>query len=105
MTDDDKLLIREQRFARALDLRFIIALLFLIFGVLITFSGFTATNEEIERAAGINISLWTGIGCLALSSVFGIWVLRAPPELPQSIADTTDDSSTTDTPSTTDTSA
>lgn len=71
------------RTARLLDLRFVIAVMFALFGVLVTASGFTASDEEIEQAAGINISLWTGLGLLALSAFFGIWVLRVPPDVPQ----------------------
>jgi hypothetical protein len=69
--------------ARLLDLRFVIAVMFAIFGILVTASGFTASNEEIQQAAGINISLWTGLGLLTLSAFFGIWVLRVPPDVPQ----------------------
>ena len=88
----DRQLVKEQRYARLLDLRFIIALLFLIFGVLVTVSGFTASDKELEQAAGINISLWTGAGCLLLSAVFGLWVIKAPPDIPHSIeADDEDD--------------
>jgi len=78
------------RRARLLDLRFVIATMFAIFGVLVTASGFTASNEEIEQAAGINISLWTGIGLLALSAGFTVWVLRVPPDLPQPHAGATE---------------
>ncbi|MFN8125652.1 MAG: hypothetical protein U0R64_03990 [Candidatus Nanopelagicales bacterium] len=71
------------RAARMLDLRFVIAVMFAIFGVLVTLSGLTASNEEIDRAAGINISLWTGLGLLLLSAFFGIWVARVPPDVPE----------------------
>lgn len=71
------------RHARLMDLRFVIATMFAIFGVLVTASGFTADNEEIEQAAGINISLWTGIGLLLLSGCFTLWLVRVPPDVPE----------------------
>ena len=69
--------------ARLLDLRFVIAAMFAIFGVLVTLSGFTASNEDIDQAAGINISLWTGLGMLLLSGGFTVWVVMAPPDVPE----------------------
>lgn len=71
------------KYARLLDLRFVIAVMFAIFGVLVTASGFTASNEDIEQAAGINISLWTGLGMLLLSAGFAIWLAMAPPDVPE----------------------
>lgn len=70
------------RAARLLDLRFIIAALFAIFGVIVTLTGVFATPAEVAKAAGINISLWTGIGLLLVSGFFALWLLRAPPEVP-----------------------
>lgn len=69
--------------ARMLDLRFVIAVMFVIFGVLVTGTGLTASPDEIEQAAGINISLWTGLGLLGLAAFFGLWLLRVPPDVPQ----------------------
>ena len=71
------------KYAKFMDLRFVIATMFAIFGVLVTVSGFTTTNEEIEQAAGINISLWTGVGLLLLSAGFGVWLLLVPPDVPE----------------------
>ncbi|MDZ7577693.1 MAG: hypothetical protein U0904_05915 [Candidatus Nanopelagicales bacterium] len=71
------------RFARFLDLRFVLAALFAIFGVLVTLTGIFATPAEVAKAAGINISFWTGIGLLIVSGIFTLWLLSAPPEVPQ----------------------
>ena len=67
--------------SRLLDLRFVIAVMFLIFGVLVTLSGFQATPEDIERAGGINISLWAGLAMLLLSGAFWLWLIKAPIEV------------------------
>ncbi len=71
------------RHPRLLDLRFVIAAMFAIFGVLVTASGVFAEPDQIERAGGINISLWTGIALLLLSGGFALWVWRAPPDVPE----------------------
>ena len=78
---------RAVRYARLMDLRFVLALLFGIFGVIVTYTGIVAGPEEIEKAAGINISLWTGLALLLLSTVFTVWLLRSPPEVPTSTSD------------------
>lgn len=72
------------RLSRLLDLRFAIALLFLIFGVLVTGAGILADEAEVEQAGGINISLWTGLAMLALSGFFFLWLSRAPLEVAHS---------------------
>ncbi len=80
------------KYAKFMDLRFVIAVMFAIFGVLVTASGFTASNEEIEQAAGINISLWTGVGLLLLSAGFGVWLLLVPPDVPEGhVVDSSDE--------------
>ncbi len=73
--------------SRLLDLRFAIGLLFFIFGVLVTVAGFTVDDAEVAQAAGINISLWTGLAMLVLSAVFFGWLLRAPIEVAHSRAE------------------
>ena len=69
---------------RLLDLRFSIALLFAIFGVLVTGAGLFASDDEVAQAAGINISLWTGGAMLLLSGFFFAWLLTAPVEVAHS---------------------
>lgn len=68
---------------RLLDLRFVIALMFAIFGILVTAAGVVAPPDQIDKAAGINISLWTGLAMLLLSAGMGLWVVLAPPDVPE----------------------
>lgn len=70
--------------SRLLDLRFVIAVLFLIFGVLVTGAGLLAGDADIAQAGGININLWTGGSMLVLSGVFFLWLTRAPVEVAHS---------------------
>ncbi|MDA9912836.1 hypothetical protein N9D66_00060 [Candidatus Nanopelagicales bacterium] len=87
-SDED--LLRAKKYARLMDLRFVIACLFAIFGIIVTLTGVFASPEEINKAAGINISLWTGLFLLAFSASFWIWVFRSPPEVPTSSEVTSD---------------
>jgi hypothetical protein len=67
------------RLAKIFDLRTFIGVLFVIFGVIVTITGFMATEADIEKAAGINIALWVGVMMLATGAVFLAWVLFKPP--------------------------
>ena len=64
--------------AKLFDLRIMIGGLFTVYGVALTISGFFTTPEELEKAAGININLWLGLGMLALGLVFLLWARLSP---------------------------
>jgi hypothetical protein len=68
----------DARAANLFDLRRIIGGLFLVYGVLLTFLGLTDSQPEIDRAAGVNINLWAGLGMLALAIFFIVWALVRP---------------------------
>jgi hypothetical protein len=70
---------RAETVAKLLDLRMFIGSLFVVFGIIVTFRGLTATAAEIAKAAGINLSLWTGLLMLATGIVFVAWTLISPP--------------------------
>ncbi len=64
--------------AKLFDLRIMIGGLFTVYGVALTISGFFTTPEELEKAAGININLWLGIGMLVLGLLFLLWARLSP---------------------------
>ncbi|MFI6357675.1 hypothetical protein ACIBJF_34735 [Streptomyces sp. NPDC050743] len=70
--------------ARIFDLRRIIGGLFVVYGVIVTVTGITDSQAAIDKAQGVNINLWTGIGMLLLGIFFLAWLkLRpTPPPLP-----------------------
>ncbi|MEV7243290.1 hypothetical protein ACWDXT_05325 [Streptomyces sp. NPDC003236] len=70
--------------ARIFDLRRIIGGLFVVYGVIVTIVGITDSQSAIDKAQGVNINLWTGIGMLLLGVFFLAWLkLRpTPPPLP-----------------------
>ena len=40
--------------------------------------GLTESDAEIEKAAGVNINLWAGLGMLALAAIFLVWAFTRP---------------------------
>lgn len=71
------------RTARLFDIRLVIALLFVIYGLVLTVMGANPTPEQIAKAAGININLWSGIGMLAFAVVIGAWAFLRPVRVPE----------------------
>ena len=72
--------------ARLFDIRRIIGGLFVIYGVIVTIAGLTDDDAAIDKAEGVNINLWTGLGMLLLGLFFLAWLkLRptAPPPPPR----------------------
>jgi hypothetical protein len=70
---------RAETIAKIFDLRMFIGSLFVIFGVIVTVRGLTASAAEIDRAEGLNLSLWTGLIMLATGIFFVAWTLISPP--------------------------
>jgi hypothetical protein len=64
--------------ANLFDLRRIIGGLFVVLGVLLTILGLFDSQEEIDKAAGVNINLWAGLGMLAVGLLFVAWALLRP---------------------------
>jgi glucose uptake protein GlcU len=73
------------RGAGAFDIRLIIALLIGVYGLVLTIMGvgFT-TAADLEKAAGVNINLWAGIGMLVFSALFVLWARLRPLVITQS---------------------
>jgi Na+/proline symporter len=73
------------------DLRVVIALLFLIFGVVVTVSGLVA-NSAVSASGdpvGVNVNLWTGIPMLIFAVLMGLWAFLRPvqPDAPAPVED------------------
>ena len=67
--------------AKLFDLRTFTGGLFLIFGAIVTVVGIGASDADIRKAAGINLSLILGLVMLVMGAFFIIWMLMRPPEL------------------------
>ncbi|MDA3628029.1 hypothetical protein [Saccharopolyspora oryzae] len=73
--------------AGAFDIRTVIALLFAIYGVVITVVGVVQPQSEIDKSAGVNINLWAGIGMLVFAAVFIAWARLRPIRVPDEVGE------------------
>ena len=64
--------------ARLFDIRRIIGGLFVLYGVIVTIAGLTDDDAAIDKAEGVNINLWTGVGMLLLGLFFLAWLKLRP---------------------------
>jgi hypothetical protein len=60
------------------DLRRIIGGLFIVYGLLLFVLGLFDSQEEIDKAAGVNINLWAGLGMLVFGLLMIVWALTRP---------------------------
>jgi len=61
------------------DLRTVIAILFVFYGVILTIMGlFFVTPIEIVKAGGLNINLWSGIVMILVAAGFFLWARLRP---------------------------
>ena len=61
------------------DLRTVIAILFLVYGVVLTVMGFASNSpEELAKSGGIDINLWSGIVMIVIGAAFVAWALLRP---------------------------
>lgn len=66
--------------ANRFDLRRIIGGVFLIYGVILTVVGIIGSDEVKNKAAGINVNLWTGLAMLVVGAMMVAWALMRPVE-------------------------
>ncbi len=69
---------RTERAANLFDLRRIIGGVFVVWGVLLTVLGLTESEAEMQKAAGININLYAGLGMLIFGLAFLAWAFLRP---------------------------
>ena len=73
------------------DLRTVIAILFIFYGVILTIMGlFFVTPIDIVKAGGININLWSGFIMVLVAAGFFAWARMRPLAPPPSDADVDD---------------
>jgi hypothetical protein len=66
--------------ANRFDIRRIIGALFLLYGVILTVVGAFGSDEIKNKAAGLNVNLWTGIAMLVFGALMVTWALTRPVE-------------------------
>jgi hypothetical protein len=75
MSDTDN---RAERAANLFDLRRIIGGVFTAWGILLIVLGLFDSQAEIDKAAGVHINLWAGIGMLVVGLLFLLWAFTRP---------------------------
>jgi hypothetical protein len=66
------------RTANRFDIRRIIGGLFVLYGVILLITGAVGSDEVKNKAAGINVDLWTGLGMLVVGVLMIVWALARP---------------------------
>ena len=84
---------RAARAATLFDVRRFIGGLFLLYGLILFILGIGASDAEVEKAAGVNVNLWTGLAMLVVGAIFIAWALWRP--LGQELAEAEAESETT----------
>jgi hypothetical protein len=59
--------------ARLFDVRLVIGGLFVVYGLIVGTLGVFDSKAEIDKAQGVRINLWTGLGMLAVGLTFLVW--------------------------------
>jgi len=80
MTESDEQEIQEARLANRFDIRRLIGAVFLIYGLVLTALGAFGSSHVKNKAAGLNIDLWAGIGMLVFAALMIAWALMRPVE-------------------------
>jgi hypothetical protein len=78
MSDEE----RRSAAARLFDVRRVIGGLFVAYGLIVGAAGLFDSRAEIDKAEGVRINLWAGLGILALGLVFLVWQWLRPAEPP-----------------------
>jgi hypothetical membrane protein len=73
--------------ARLFDVRRVIGGLFVVYGLVVTLIGIFDNKSEIDKAQGVRINLWAGLGMLVLGLLFLLWQYLRPAEAPSAPSD------------------
>ena len=69
---------RAARAANLFDVRRFIGGLFLLYGLILFILGIGASDADVDKAAGVNVSLWTGLAMLVVGAIFLAWAFWRP---------------------------
>jgi uncharacterized membrane protein len=68
------------------DIRNIIGLLLLIYGIVVLVMGLVSTSDiDKSKAGGINANLWAGIGMAVVGALFIFWAVTKPIVVPDDL--------------------
>jgi hypothetical protein len=85
VSTSDEQEIREAQLANRFDIRRLIGGVFVVYGSILTALGLFGSSHVKNKAAGINIDLWAGLGMLVFAGLMIAWALLRPvePEPPE----------------------
>jgi hypothetical protein len=66
------------RIANRFDIRRIIGGVFVLYGVVLAITGIVGSDEVKNKAAGLNVDLWTGLAMLVFGGLMIFWALARP---------------------------
>ena len=69
---------RDARAANLFDVRRFLGGLFLIYGTILLVLGLGASDADVDKAAGVNVNLWTGLAMLIVGALFLFWAFTRP---------------------------
>src|SRR6185312_15085262 len=75
-TDEDE--IKAARAANRFDIRRIIGGVFILYSLILIALGIFGSAHVKNKAAGINVDLWTGLGMLIFGALMVFWALTRP---------------------------
>jgi drug/metabolite transporter (DMT)-like permease len=70
--------VQAARLANRFDIRRIIGGLFVLYGVILVITGAFGSDEVKNKAAGVNVDVWTGLGMLVVGLLMLAWALSRP---------------------------
>jgi len=69
---------RNARAANLFDVRRFIGGLFVLYGLILLVMGIGASDADVDKAAGVNVNLWTGLAMLLVGAFFLAWAFTRP---------------------------
>ena len=72
------------------DIRTIIGLLLGVYGVILVITSFFTSDEQLAKADGVDVNLWTGLGLVVAAIVFIAWARLRPIVVPDDAQDSHD---------------
>ena len=67
------------------DIRFIIAALMGVYGLILLLTSFFTSDTQLDRADGLNVNLVGGIGMIVVAVLFGLWARLRPIIVPDHV--------------------
>jgi len=82
-TDEEE--VEAARAANKFDIRRLIGALFILYSLILIALGIFGSHHIKNKAAGINVDLWTGLGMLVFGALMLVWAFTRPvmPEPPE----------------------